>query len=92
MLRLIYEVPGRPQDKFVLGEGERRDIRDKPIIDSGEEFEVTDKRARELLALYYPKVREAPAKPDATPAPVPVVNIADVKDETKAAKATKPGK
>lgn len=58
-MRLIFEVPGRPRDDLVLGEGERTDG-GSPIVAGGESFEVADDRARQLLADLYPSVREAP--------------------------------
>lgn len=59
-LRLIFEVPGRPQDTLALNDGERLDS-DNPLVKSGEEFEVSDERALEILAQNQPTIRPATA-------------------------------
>ena len=61
-MRLIYQVPGRPRDVLQLHPGQRLDSRDPRIV-SGQEFEVSDALAEQLLG-EVPHVKAAPGDKD----------------------------
>lgn len=83
-MKLIYEVPGRPQDQLALQPGERKDS-ENPIVKSGETFDVSDKRGRELLAQLYPTVSEPKPASEENP-----VKAARKRKPAKAQTAPKP--
>lgn len=73
-MRLIFTDPRRPRDVFVIHD--RTDSKD-PTVREGESFTVSDKRGRELLAAYEPRLQAVEETPKAKPGvkATPIVTV-----------------
>ena len=79
-MRLTFTDPHRPRDLFQIND--RTDSKD-PLVREGETFTVSDKRGRQLLAAYHPRLQLVEDEKPGTPAN-PIAAVVEKKQASRA--------